>query len=167
LCGSAIDELIALMHGRIQPPARLLAAIAVAIALLAVPGAALAQQEGSAFGPLAPTVPSEEPQQPQAPGQSQLPPVMPFSEPTNGPLSMSEMLVFLVIEALLLGAIAVAIAREGGGLRRRARRQRHARRARPPARNRGATHLTTGAKAPPPPPRRRRPKAARARAARA
>jgi hypothetical protein len=141
-----------------------LAAIAIALALLAVPGGAVAQggsaPGSSPFGPLAPSTPSVPPdEQPQQPQQPQ--PQIPVAEKSDEMLSTTELLAFLGIEALLLGGLGVAIAREGGGVGRRARRARHARRARPPRRNRGATHSRAGAKAPPPPPRRRRPKAGR------
>lgn len=136
-------------------------ALAVALALLAAPALAVAQSDsapgGAAFGPLTPSTPPVTPDvQPQQP-QSQLP----AAETSDEMLSTTELLAFLGIEALLLGGLGVAIAREGGGVGRQVRRARHARRARPPRRNRGATHSRAGAKAPPPPPRRRRAKAGR------
>jgi hypothetical protein len=138
--------------------------MAIALALLAVPGGAVAQDSSapgsSPFGQLAPSTPpvpsDEEPQQPQQPQ-----PQLPAAETSDEMLSTTELLAFLGIEGLLLGGLGVAIAREGGGVGRQARRARHARRARPPRRNRGVTHSRAGAKAPPPPPRRRRAKAGR------
>lgn len=136
-----------------------------ALALLTVPATAVAQDGsaagGSPFGPLGPSAPSsppaEDPPQPQQPPQPL--PQAPVTEASDEMLGTTEVLVFVAIEALLLGALSMAIAREGRGIRRAARRGRHSRRAQPPRRKRGAVHLPAEANAPPPPPRRRRAKA--------
>jgi hypothetical protein len=140
--------------------------LAVVLALLALPGTVAAQENSaggsSAFGPLAPTGPvtsSDEQPQPQPQPAQQPQPQLPASS-GDEMLGTPEVLAFVGIEILLLGALGVAIAREGGG-GRISRRGRHARRAQPPRRKRGATHSRAGLKAPPPPPRRRRAKAAR------
>lgn len=141
-----------------------LAAAAIVLALLGMPGVAFAQVAPppgeSAFGPVAPTIPGDAAdEQSQVPQQT--PPQLPVNDASDETLGAIELLPFVVIEVLLLGALGVAIARDGGGAGTRTRRRRHARRALPPKRRRGATHSRGGSKAPPPPPRRRRAKAGR------
>lgn len=142
-----------------------LVSIAVVFALLAVPALAQGQApappalDGGAFGSLEPSIPSPASEEAPVAPTMPVPPVP--AEPDNGPLSLSESMVFLLIEGLLLVAIGVAIAREGRE-RQPQRRPRHARRSRASTRTRGAAHSAARRKAPPPSPRRRRTKASRA-----
>jgi hypothetical protein len=140
------------------------ASIVVAVVLLTAPSSAVAQgsspQESSAFGGLAPlappAAPAQQPQQTQPQPQSQVP----IPEARDEMLGTGEVLVFVGIEMLLLGALGVTIARDGGG-GGHAPRARHARRTRRRRRKRGETHSRAGARVPPPPPRKRRAKAGR------
>jgi hypothetical protein len=138
------------------------AAIAVASCLLALPAPAMAQSTDP-FGPLAPSAPPPEPE----------PAPQPVAEEDDGFLGTTEALSFAAITALIVGAVFVAIRREGRRMERaakRAHRQRRGKRSARPAdlhKGRAATAAASGAagerggKRPPPPPRKRRPKAKR------
>jgi hypothetical protein len=140
------------------------AAIAVASCLLALPAPAMAQSNDP-FGPLAPSAPPPEPE----------PAPQPVAEEDDGFLGTTEALSFAAITALIVGAVFVAIRREGRRMERaakRAHRQRRGKRSARPAdlhKGRTATAAASGAagergaggKPPPPPPRKRRPKAKR------
>jgi hypothetical protein len=143
-----------------------LAAIAVASCLLAVPAPAMAQSNDP-FGPLGPSAPPAPPEQ-EAPPQ-------PVAEEDDGFLGTTEALGFAAITALIVGAVFVAIRREGRRRERaakRAHRQRRSKRSARPAdlhKGRTATAAASGAggerraggNRPPPPPRKRRAKAKR------
>jgi hypothetical protein len=143
-----------------------LAAIALASCLLALPAPAMAQSNDP-FGPLAPSAPPPEPEPAPAP--------QPVAEEDDGFLGTTEALGFAAITALIVGAVFVAIRREGRRMERaakRAHRQRRSKRSARPAdlhKGRTATAAASGAagergaggKRPPPPPRKRRAKAKR------
>ena len=143
-----------------------LAAIAVASCLFALPAPAMAQSNDP-FGPLAPSAPPPEPEPAPAP--------QPVAEEDDGFLGTTEALGFAAITALIVGAVFVAIRREGRRMERaakRAHRQRRSKRSARPAdlhKGRTATAAASGAagergaggKRPPPPPRKRRAKAKR------
>jgi hypothetical protein len=145
------------------------AAIAVASCLLVLPTPAMAQSSDP-FGPLgggAPATPPPEPEPPPQPDAQQ--------EEDDGFLGTAEALGFAAITALIIGAVFVAIRREGRRMDRRAerahRRRRSKRSARPADLHRGRTATAAAggaggerrsdAKRPPPPPRKRRAKAKR------
>ena len=145
------------------------AAIAIALTLLALPAPAVAQS-GSPFGPIDPSGPVTPPPEPEPP------PEPPSSvEEDDGELGTTESLGLAGIAALIIGAVFVAITREGRRMDRQARRAHRKRRAkgggRPADLHRRATvgasagrangDRRTDAKRPPPPPRKRRAKARR------
>jgi hypothetical protein len=142
-----------------------LLAIAVAIALLALGGPAMAQT-GDPFNPVDPSGPLTPPPEPEPPPQQ------PVAE-DDDELGLTESLALAGIAALIIGAVFVAITREGRRMerRRRAHRGRKSRRGAAPAdlHRRSTTAARAGAtgerrseaKRPPPPPRKRRPKAKR------
>jgi hypothetical protein len=143
-----------------------LAAIAVASCLLALPAPVMAQSNDP-FGPIGPSAP--------APPPEQEPPPQPAAEEDDGFLGTTEALGFAAITMLIVGAVFVAIRREGRRMDRaakRAHRQRRSKRSARPAdlhRGRTATVGASGAagerradaKRPPPPPRKRRAKTKR------
>src|SRR5918999_1701383 len=90
-----------------------LLAIAVAVLLLAQAAPVMAQQGGDPFGPLAPSEPTTPPEAPE--------PAEPPSE-DDGDLGMAASLGLAAIAAVLVGAVFVAVTREG----RRPRRARGA-----------------------------------------
>lgn len=142
------------------------AAIAVASCLLALPAPAIAQSTDP-FGPIGPSAPAPPPEPEPAP--------QPVAEEDDGFLGTTEALGFAAITALIVGAVFVAIRREGRRMDRaakRAHRQRRSKRSARPAdlhKGRTATAAASGAggersaggKRPPPPPRKRRAKAKR------
>jgi hypothetical protein len=151
-----------------------LLATAVALAMLAsaAPGAAQTGQpppqtppSSDPFGPLAPQAPPAPPEEQE--------PVQPVEE-DDGELGLTASLALAGITALIIGAVFVAITREGRRMDRRkarAHRQRKGRRSARPAdlhrqstgssRTDGMGERRSQAKRPPPPPRKRRPKAKR------
>ena len=145
-----------------------LAAIAVASCLLALPAPAMAQSNDP-FGPIGPSGPGTPPPEPEP-----APTPQPVAEEDDGFLGTTEALGFAAITALIVGAVFVAIRREGRRMDRaakRAHRQRRSKRSARPAdlhKGRTATAAASGAggergggKPPPPPPRKRRAKAKR------
>jgi hypothetical protein len=149
---------------------RFLVAIGAVVALLALPAAGGAQQPGappstqqpSPFGPPAPVGPQPEPEPPPPP-----PPPPGVETDDDDSLGGMETLALAGIAVLVMGAVGVAILREGRRMERRNRRARRARRSARPAdprkRRTGAVAATArgNVKAPPPPPRKRRAKAKR------
>jgi hypothetical protein len=145
-----------------------LAAIAVASCLLALPAPAMAQSSDP-FGPLAPSGP------PAPPPEAEPPPQPQAQQEDDGFLGTAEAVGFAAITALIIGAVFVAIRREGRRMDRRAERAHRQRRSKRSARpgdlrrGRTATAAAAGAggerradaKRPPPPPRKRRAKAKR------
>jgi hypothetical protein len=146
-----------------------LAATAIALTLLVLAAPATAQT-GTPFGPLdssGPVTPPPEPEPPPEPQSS--------IEEDDGELGATESLGLAGIAALIIGAVFVAITREGRRMDRRARRANRKRQAkrggRPADLHRRATvgatagrtngDRRTDAKRPPPPPRKRRAKAKR------
>jgi hypothetical protein len=138
---------------------RSLAVITAALFLLAAPAGAAAQ----GGDPVRPVLPPGEPEEPEP---------APPPEADDQALGTTETLALAGIALLLIGAVGVVIAREGGRLRRGARRRRRARRTRRRREQRrgGVTPLRStapvgagrgDAKRPPPPPRKRRSKAKR------
>jgi HAMP domain-containing protein len=137
-----------------------LVAIAIAL-LLALPPAAVGQTSDP-FGPLpSDPVPPEQPEP--------TPPPEPVDEDND--LGTAESLGLAGLAAIVIGAVFVAILREGRRIDRRARQAHRGRRGRRSARptdlQRGTAATATagepraGAKRPPPPPRKRRAKAKR------
>jgi len=127
---------------------RKLFAIAALLALLIAPSGALAQG-GTPFEPLPPPPPETPEQQP----------VDVTSTEDDDDFSAGEWLLLTGVAIALLGAVAWAIAREGGGFQTRRRRKRAAGSA---AKGRGTPRGTAAKrgkdapKAPPPPPRKQR-----------
>jgi hypothetical protein len=144
-----------------------LAAIAVATCLLALPAPAMAQTNDP-FGPLAPSGPPPAPPEPA-------PQPQPAAEDDDGFLGTTEALGFAALTAVIIGAVFLAIRREGRRMDQRAKRAHRQRRskrsARPGDLHRGRTATAAAggangerradAKRPPPPPRKRRAKAKR------
>jgi hypothetical protein len=139
-----------------------LLATAVAISLLALAAPAGAQtQGGDPFGPL-----SQPPAEPEAPE-----PAQPVEEDDG--LGTGATLALAGIALLAIGAVFVAISREGRRMDKKARQAHRGRKskrgARPADLHKRSTSATTGGsgdrrsqgKRPPPPPRKRRPKAKR------
>ena len=144
-----------------------LAAIAVATCLLALPAPAMAQTNDP-FGPIAPSGPPPPPPEPE-------PEPQPVAEDDDGFLGTAEALGFAALTAVIIGAVFVAIRREGRRMEQRAKRAHRQRRskrsARPADLHSGRTAAAAAggasgerradAKRPPPPPRKRRAKAKR------
>jgi hypothetical protein len=127
--------------------------IAALLGLLAAPSGALAQG-GGPFEPL-PPAPPETPEQPA--------PVEVTSAEEDDDFSAVEWLLLGGVALALLGGVAWAIAREGGGFQRGRRRRRDARASAKGHGKPGATTAQRGKdapKAPPPPPRKQRQAAA-------
>lgn len=140
-------------------------AIAISVALLvAVPGAGA--QTGNPFGPLTPQPPPPGPQQPgQQTAPQPAPQTVPPREASDEEFSLLEWSAFGGVAVLLVGGVAVAIARDGRPLRARLRRGRRTARVTADPRRRAAdaarssarsSGRRSGVKAPPPPPRKRR-----------
>jgi hypothetical protein len=139
------------------------AAIAIAFAMFALPAPVLAQ--GDPFGPLAPSAPPEPAPPPPQPAPAQ--------EDDDDSLGLAASLGLALLAALAIGAVFVAIVREGRRMdRRKASRGRAAKRGARPANPRrfgSASSRSPAAarqgggdgKRPPPPPRKRRPKSKR------
>jgi hypothetical protein len=122
-------------------------------------------QTGDPFGPLAPSGPTPTQEAPE--------PAQPPSE-DDGDLGTGESLGLAAIAAVLIGAVFIAVTREGRRMDRKARQAHRGRKskrgARPADLHKGSTTAArAGAggdrrsqgKRPPPPPRKRRPKAKR------
>jgi hypothetical protein len=155
-----------------------LAATAVATCLVALPAPAMAQsgapaqQPGNPFAPLGPTGPVTPPPEPE-PAPAPMP--QPTAQDDDGFLGTTEALGFAALTAVIIGAVFVAIRREGRRMDQRAKRAHRQRRSKRSARpadlhsGRTATAAAGGgtgerradAKRPPPPPRKRRAKAKR------
>jgi hypothetical protein len=142
-----------------------LLAIAVAISLLAQAAPVMAQQGGDPFGPLAPSEPTAPPEAPE--------PAEPPSEDDDD-LGMAASLGLAAIAAVLIGAVFVAVTREGRRMDRKTRQAHRGRKAGRGARPSDLHRRSTTAgraggggdrrsdgKRPPPPPRKRRPKSKR------